>query len=229
MSTSSATRTIGIHSSSRAFGRSATGAPPAPVPGLAAGLAERGELRRVAGRDARLVRRRTGPRRTGRARRDRPAGTSAMRRVTRRHAAPADEDGDDDAPGADGRATAAASGSGMPVDAVHAEQVGLGERHARGVLRRGDELVDRSVGPRRRGAPVAPAGIGSVTGCAGRDRLRAARPTPPSSSPVRFARRIGNATWSGRSDRRGSNARTAVGTAVAAARVEERRRRSGPG
>ena len=34
---------------------------------------------------------------------------------------------------------------------------------------------------------------------------------PPSSSPVRLASRIGNATWSGRSDLRGSNARTAVG------------------
>ena len=45
----------------------------------------------------------------------------------------------------------------------------------------------------------------------------------PSSSPVRFASRIGKATWSGRSERRGSKARTAAGQPVADAGVEQRR------
>src|SRR6478672_9604910 len=47
------------------------------------------------------------------------------------------------------------------------------------------------------GAPGATASVGAVD--------------PPSSSPVRLESRIGKATWSGRSERRGSKARTAVG------------------
>ena len=59
--------------------------------------------------------------------------------------------------------------------------------------------------------PVAPAGIARVTGVPGWTASVGAV-EPPSSSPVRFASRIGNATCSGRSDRRGSKARTAVGS-----------------
>ena len=59
--------------------------------------------------------------------------------------------------------------------------------------------------------PVAPAGTGSATGSPGLTASAGAA-LPPMSSPVRFAIRIGNATWSGRSDRRGSKASTAVGT-----------------
>ncbi len=58
--------------------------------------------------------------------------------------------------------------------------------------------------------PFAPAGIWSVTGLPGAI-ASAGVCEPPSSSPARFASSTGNATWSGRSDRRGSNARTAAG------------------
>ena len=104
---------------------------------------------------------------------------------------------------------------------VDARQVGPGERHRR--PRRavpGHELDDRAVGPRRRRSPVAPAGIGRLTGVPGWTASVGAA-EPPSSSPVRFASRIGNATWSGRSDRRGSKARTAVGSPAADAGVEQ--------
>src|SRR3954447_10405287 len=57
---------------------------------------------------------------------------------------------------------------------------------------------------------LAPAGIVSSTGSPGATASAGAVPAP-SSSPVRFASRIGNATCSGRSDSRGSNASTAVG------------------
>ena len=59
--------------------------------------------------------------------------------------------------------------------------------------------------------PVAPVGIGRATGSPGLTAAAGAL-EPPRSSPVRFAIRIGKATWSGRSDSRGSNARTAVGS-----------------
>ena len=59
--------------------------------------------------------------------------------------------------------------------------------------------------------PVAPAGTVRLTGDPGAMAPVGAA-DPPSSSPVRFDRRIGNATWSGRSERRGSNASTAVGS-----------------
>ncbi len=58
--------------------------------------------------------------------------------------------------------------------------------------------------------PVAPDGIVSVTGVPG-ETASVGAADPPRSSPVRLESRIGNATWSGRSERRGSNARTAVG------------------
>ena len=58
--------------------------------------------------------------------------------------------------------------------------------------------------------PSAPAGIGSVTGVPGAIASAGVR-EPPSSSPARFARSTGNATWSGRSERRGSKAITAAG------------------
>ena len=59
-------------------------------------------------------------------------------------------------------------------------------------------------------SPVAPAGMARLTGVPGWTASVGAA-EPPISSPVRFASRIGKATWSGRSDRRGSKARTAVG------------------
>ena len=49
-----------------------------------------------------------------------------------------------------------------------------------------------------------------MTGSPGRTAAVGAA-EPPSSSPVRLATRIGKATWSGRSDWRGSKARTAAG------------------
>src|SRR5436190_8160038 len=59
-------------------------------------------------------------------------------------------------------------------------------------------------------SPVAPLGIPSWTGEPGA-RAPVGVVDPPSSSPTRFERRIGKPTWSGRSDRRGSKASTAVG------------------
>ena len=76
--------------------------------------------------------------------------------------------------------------------------------------------------------PVAPDGIVRLTGVPGWSASVGAA-DPPISSPVRLASRIGKATWSGRSDWRGSNARTAVGRPARTARVEERRRRVVPG
>ena len=58
--------------------------------------------------------------------------------------------------------------------------------------------------------PVAPEGIVRLTGVPGATASVGAA-EPPSSSPVRFESRMGNATWSGRSERRGSKASTAVG------------------
>ena len=95
-------------------------------------------------------------------------------------------------------------------DRVHAEQVRPGERHAGGAARRRRRARRRSRPGRSTRTPVAPAGIGSVTGSPGAI-ASAALADPPSSSPARFASRTGNATWSGRSDRRGSKARTAAG------------------
>ena len=60
-------------------------------------------------------------------------------------------------------------------------------------------------------SPLAQPGTVRVTGSPGLTAAVGAA-DPPSSSPVRFATRIGKATWSGRSDCRGSNARTAVGS-----------------
>ena len=60
-------------------------------------------------------------------------------------------------------------------------------------------------------SPVAPPWSGSDTGSPGVSASVGAA-LPPISSPVRFAIRIGNATWSGRSLFRGSKARTALGT-----------------
>ena len=57
---------------------------------------------------------------------------------------------------------------------------------------------------------AVPGRIVSTTGSPGRIGSTGVD-DPPSSSPVRFASRIGNATCSGRSDWRGSNVRTAVG------------------
>ena len=71
----------------------------------------------------------------------------------------------------------------------------------------------RSGGRRRPGAstwtPVAPAGIASSTAVPGAT-APAGPAQPPSSSPARLESRIGNATWRGRSEWRGSKARTAV-------------------
>ena len=58
--------------------------------------------------------------------------------------------------------------------------------------------------------PFAPAGIWSVTGAPGAI-ASAGVSEPPRSSPARFASSTGNATWSGRSERRGSKAMTAAG------------------
>ena len=57
--------------------------------------------------------------------------------------------------------------------------------------------------------PTAPDGMCSWTGVPGATASVGAVDVPI-SSPVRFANRIGKATWSGRSDCRGSNARTAL-------------------
>ena len=54
---------------------------------------------------------------------------------------------------------------------VDAGQVGPRERHRRPARAGRHELGGRAVGPGHASAPVAPAGIGSVTGVAGRDRL----------------------------------------------------------
>ena len=62
--------------------------------------------------------------------------------------------------------------------------------------------------------PVAPAGIARLTGVPGWTASDGAA-EPPINSPVRLASRIGKATWSGRSECRGSNARTAVGRPLA--------------
>ena len=58
--------------------------------------------------------------------------------------------------------------------------------------------------------PMDPSGMPSVTGAPGAI-ASAGVSEPPSSSPARLASRIGNATWSGRSDRRGSKDSTAAG------------------
>ena len=58
--------------------------------------------------------------------------------------------------------------------------------------------------------PGGVAGIVRLTGVPGWTASDGAA-EPPISSPVRLASRIGKATWSGRSEWRGSNARTAVG------------------
>src|SRR6187402_265999 len=60
-------------------------------------------------------------------------------------------------------------------------------------------------------SPTAPLGMTSSTGVPG-STASVGAVVAPSSSPVRLASRIGNATWSGRSERRGSKARTAVGS-----------------
>ena len=105
-------------------------------------------------------------------------------------------------------------------DDVDARQVGPRERDARRQRGPGHELDDGPVGPRRRPARSHRPGSTRLTGVPGWTASVGAA-EPPSSSPVRFASRIGKATWSGRSERRGSKARTAVGRPAREPGVEQ--------
>ena len=71
-------------------------------------------------------------------------------------------------------------------------------------------------------SPTAPLGMTSSTGVPG-STASVGAVVAPSSSPVRLASRIGNATWSGRSERRGSKARTALGSPSRMPGVQQRR------
>ena len=208
-------RTIGTHSSSRVVGRSVAAPPAAPlapgdgrcaavVPSASIAAAEPG---RWSIRSSRTGRPRSGPA---------PGGSCGI------------GDADADVPaealgvvealgeaGALGRALAEgagdASGSKIGVTVYTPSRSVAAKVTARPPVVARDELGRRAIRPRD-GQPV----------CAARDHQlhrsrRAATASvgavePPSSSPVRLASRIGNATWSGRSERRGSKASTAVGT-----------------
>ena len=122
-----------------------------------------------------------------------------------------------------GRRCRRGAGSTMRRDGVDARQVGARERD--GVDSRSCPGTSSTTEPSGRVtvSPVAPVGIDEARPASRAGPPRSARPSHPSSSPVRLASRIGKATWSGRSDRRGSKARTAVGRPAREARVEQRR------
>ena len=216
--TSRTSRTIGHHSF--VAGGRPTVAPPRAVPVPGPGRATRSRPRRAP---------RSSPRSRGR--------SSTRRRRTGRprsgpgRSGPAWERTDRPEPDVPGEA-APGCGAGRSVARwPRRSRRRGGRRHrrkVRGCDRVDTEQIGRGEGPRLRQAvpgtssATDPSGAGhGQAGGAGRDLRSTGVPgwtasagaaDPPSSSPVRFASRIGKATWSGRSERRGSNARTAVGS-----------------
>ena len=207
----------------RSGARRACRRPPAPVP---AGCVPRAvSFAGSPGRDHRLVDVEQVDGEPGRGRRPRPGGRSA-RRGARRRRSPAARTpsrrrpGDDPPDGAGRGVLSRRAGVTVytPSRSVRANVT------LAAPARRRDQLVDAAVRAAPRERRAAPSGTGSVTGEPGATASTGVS-EPPISSPARLASRTGNATWSGRSEWRGSNARTAAGPAVERAGVEQRRAR----